>query len=245
MTITTDLPTTAKLGVPTSEIKTVDAEAVATDWLNSFAQAISKGDIDRVLTHLTDDAWWRDVLAMTWDLRSFQGQPKIKQFLSDRLESSKLSNFKLTLANVDDLYDDLAWVRGHFTFDCNIGTGSGVVRLVPVESQKGQREWKAHTFFTHLETLKDISEMSGWRRSFSPNHGKWISQRAEQMEFRDKDPEVLVVGGGQSGLDIAARLKLLGVPTLICERQARIGDQWRHRYAALCLHDVVCELVLC
>ena len=52
---------------------------------------------------------------------------------------------------------------------------------------------------------------------------------------------VLVVGGGQSGLEIAARLKLLGVSTLVCEKQARVGDQWRHRYAALCLHDVVCK----
>ena len=64
------------------------------------------------------------------------------------------------------------------------------------------------------------------------------------MEFLAHDPEVLIVGGGQSGLEIAARLKLLGVPSLIIEKQARIGDQWRHRYAALCLHDVVCESLL-
>ncbi|KAI0697450.1 FAD/NAD(P)-binding domain-containing protein [Cytidiella melzeri] len=239
MVITTDLPTTAKLGIPTSEIKSIDHGAVATEWLRSFEQAVSKGNIDGILSLLTDDAWWRDILSMTWDLRNFQGQVKIKQFLKDRLAISKLSNFKLTFSNVDDLYEDLAWLRGHFTFDCDAGAGSGVFRIVPVESKRGQREWKAHTFFTNLESLKDFPELTGWRRNFAPNHGKWIAQRQRDMEFLEKDPEVLVVGGGQSGLETAARLKLLGVSTLVCEKQARVGDQWRHRYAALCLHDVV------
>ena len=68
----------------------------------------------------------------------------------------------------------------------------------------------------------------------------WVTPR----KTHDGRPilDVLVVGGGQSGLEIAARLKLMGVPTLVCEKNERIGDNWRHRYAALCLHDVVCEL---
>ncbi|KAI0809187.1 FAD/NAD(P)-binding domain-containing protein [Irpex lacteus] len=239
MPITTDLPTTAKLGIPTSEIKNIDHEQVSRDWLNSFATNVEKGDIDGVLSRLTDDAWWRDILSLTWDLRTFQGTEKIKQFLTDRLTRSKLSNFQLSFAKVDDLYEDLAWIRGHFTFDNNVGSGSGVFRIVPVEKGDGQREWKAHNVFTNLESLKDFPEKSGWRRNFAPNHGKWVAQREQEMEFADRDPEVLVVGGGQSGLEIAARLKLLGVSTLVCEKQARIGDQWRHRYAALCLHDVV------
>lgn len=241
MPVTTELPTTAKLGIPTSEIKNIDHEQVARDWLNSFAAVVEKGDIDGVLSRLTDDAWWRDILTLTWDLRTFQGPEKIKQFLTDRLTRSKLSNFQLSFAKVDDLYEDLAWIRGHFTFDNNIGSGSGVFRLVPIDNENGQREWKAHNVFTNLESLRDFPEKSGWKRNFAPNHGKWIAQREQEMEFADRDPEVLVVGGGQSGLEIAARLKLLGVSTLVCEKQARVGDQWRHRYAALCLHDVVCK----
>ena len=52
---------------------------------------------------------------------------------------------------------------------------------------------------------------------------------------------MLVIGAGQSGLGVAARLKTLGVPTLVVEKQKRVGDQWRGRYQALCLHDPVCK----
>jgi len=51
---------------------------------------------------------------------------------------------------------------------------------------------------------------------------------------------VIIVGGCQSGLELAARLKYLGVKTLVVEREARISDRWRKRYEALCLHDPVC-----
>jgi cation diffusion facilitator CzcD-associated flavoprotein CzcO len=50
---------------------------------------------------------------------------------------------------------------------------------------------------------------------------------------------VLVVGAGQAGLAIAARLRQLKVDTLIVERWPRIGDNWRRRYHALTLHNQV------
>lgn len=46
-------------------------------------------------------------------------------------------------------------------------------------------------------------------------------------------------GAGQGGLTAAARLKMLGVKTLIIDRNERIGDNWRQRYHQLVLHDPV------
>ena len=39
--------------------------------------------------------------------------------------------------------------------------------------------------------------------------------------------------------DVGARLKRLGVPTIIVEKNERAGDSWRKRYKSLCLHDPV------
>src|SRR4051794_8671495 len=50
---------------------------------------------------------------------------------------------------------------------------------------------------------------------------------------------MLVSGAGQAGLTAHARLKMLGVPALIVDRNAAIGDNWRRRYHQLVLHDPV------
>src|SRR3546814_10827535 len=43
----------------------------------------------------------------------------------------------------------------------------------------------------------------------------------------------------QGGIALGARLKRLGVPAIIVEKNARPGDSWRKRYKSLCLHDPV------
>ena len=50
---------------------------------------------------------------------------------------------------------------------------------------------------------------------------------------------MLIVGGGQAGLSIAARLRALEVDALIVDRWPRVGDNWRRRYHALTLHNQV------
>ena len=54
-----------------------------------------------------------------------------------------------------------------------------------------------------------------------------------------KQPYCLIIGGGQGGIALGARLRQLGVPTIIVERNDRPGDSWRKRYKSLCLHDPV------
>ena len=124
-----------------------------------------------------------------------------------------------------------------FDFSTGVGKASGIARLVPTPSGK----WKAHVVYTNLESLSDFPEKIGPLRNHNPNHGKWESQRKKEMDFIDSDPVAIIIGGGQSGLEIAARLKALDVPSLVLEQNPRIGDNWRNRYEALCLHDPVCE----
>ena len=50
---------------------------------------------------------------------------------------------------------------------------------------------------------------------------------------------MLIVGGGQAGLTLAARLRTLGIDTLVLERNPRVGDNWRNRYRSLWLHNEV------
>ncbi|TFK84341.1 FAD/NAD(P)-binding domain-containing protein [Polyporus arcularius HHB13444] len=233
-TPTVNLPTLDRLGV-SAVPKDVDAKKVASLWFDSLVKNIEDKNIDGILSLFHPDAWFRDMLALTWAFRTFQGASKIRKFLEDTLSAHTLSAFKFTDATFESPYPDLAWILGRFTFETEIGACSGIFRLIPT----ADGQWTGFTFYTNLEELKDFPEKIGSLRNHLPNHGKWLAQREREKEFVDGDPTVLIVGGGQSGLDVAARLKHLDVPTLVVEKNERIGDQWRHRYQALCLHDPV------
>ncbi|KAF9459685.1 hypothetical protein BDZ94DRAFT_1380914 [Collybia nuda] len=217
----------------------LDVRQVAKTWFASFVAAVSSGDAKAVTGLFIPGSFWRDMLAFTWDFRTFSGVPAITQFLSDRLPVSRPTAFAIR----DDAYlrlqrpfPDIAWINFMFDFETSAGLSSGVARLVPTANG----EWKAYVVFTNLENLKDIPEKVGALRNQAPNHGKWESDRKREIEFEGTvQPTVLVIGGGQSGLEIAARLKVFDIPTLVVEKNPRIGDNWRNRYEALCLHDPV------
>ncbi|KAF5359790.1 hypothetical protein D9756_003005 [Leucocoprinus leucothites] len=254
------LPTLNKLGV-SSLPENIDALKIASEWFALFAEKITSGDVDGITSLLIQSSfdsalpetydqpsvYWRDLLALTWDFRSFEGTARIQKFLTDRLQSAKIS--KLTLKTTNDgeglapafaqPFPDLAWIMAFFTFETDVGLCSGVFRLVPTLDKQQQVQWKGHSIFTNLEELKNFPEKVGNLRNQNSDHGKWENLREKERSFEDSDPAVLVVGGGQSGLEVAARLKLVDVPTLVIERNERIGDNWRNRYEALCLHDPV------
>jgi hypothetical protein len=236
-----ELPTLEKLGL--SAPPEVDPTSVAQKWFEKFANNVQANDVDGILSQVVDDAFWRDILTLTWDFRTFFSRQSIKKFLDDRLASTKVSKLQLD-ANSAALwkpYPDIAWIQASFTFSTAVGTGSGILRLVPIPDG----EWKAHTIFTNLEGLHGCPELTGPLREQEPKHGTWPEKRQQERECEapDQQPLVIIVGGGQSGLELAARLKYLGIKTLVVEREARIGQLWRKRYEALCLHDTVCTFI--
>ncbi|KAI0344326.1 FAD/NAD(P)-binding domain-containing protein [Trametopsis cervina] len=228
------LPTFDNLGVAPVDAQSIDAKQVGQEWLSAFSTAVAANDIPGILATFHDKPWWRDLFALTWDLRTFFSSETISTFLTDRLALSKFKVGDLTFAEWHQPWPDLGWVCIQFEFETEVGTGHGIVRLVPTP-----QGYRALLMATNLEDLKGYPEKVGPLRDQLPSHGKWLEKRKKEQAFEDVDPEVLIVGGGQSGLDIAARLKMLGISHLIVEKNPRIGDLWRNRYEALCLHDNV------
>ncbi|KAJ6490350.1 hypothetical protein C8R47DRAFT_1273552 [Mycena vitilis] len=234
MATTNYLPTLDRLGVTIPD--ELDPRAIATAWFESFSTAVTNGNVDGVMALFAEGALWRDILALTWDFRTFHGA-NISKFLADRLVDAQMSTLKLKneYLELKRPYPDLAWIQAMFTFETRLGLGSGVFRLIPQKAGG----WKAHCMFTNLEDLKGFPEKVGPLRDSEPNHGKWEAARRRSSAFEDSEPTVLIVGGGQSGLELAARLRCLDISVLVVEKNARVGDNWRNRYDALCLHDPV------
>ncbi|KAF8510816.1 hypothetical protein BU17DRAFT_55151 [Hysterangium stoloniferum] len=231
------LPTLKKLRVEKPE--NVNPYQVAAIWLNEFSQAVASGKSDAVTRLILDDGFWRDMLALTWDFRTIRGTPSIRNLLEARLAVAKITNVRLSddrdkQPSIFDA-DGIFWIQSFFDFETSTGTCSGIFRIVPTANGP----WKAHTIYTNLEVLKGSPYKVGPNRSGESNHGQWVEQRSREIAFKDSDPKVVIIGGGQSGLDVAVRLKYQGVDSLVVERHPHIGDNWRTRYKALCLHDPV------
>ncbi|KAG6877704.1 hypothetical protein C0993_004914 [Termitomyces sp. T159_Od127] len=229
------IPTLDKLGaIVPSEL---DPTFVTWNWFSSFASCIGKTEATLKLLH--PDALWRDLLALTWDMRTLEGYEKIRALLN-KCNSPQMRGLRQKeFVQLQRPYPDLVWIVGTFEFDVDSGHCSGVFRLVPTSSG----EWKAFTIFTNLETLKDFPPAIGPFRCRRVVSGLSWAENLRCERDITKDPSVLIIGAGQSALSLAARLKYLNVPTLMVEKNARIGDSWRRRYDALCLHFPVCKFI--
>ncbi|KIK67742.1 hypothetical protein GYMLUDRAFT_36505 [Collybiopsis luxurians FD-317 M1] len=226
------IPTLDKLGV--KDLGDIDELQVTKDWFQSFSSYASSSNAESVASLFCDDAMWRDLLSLTWDMRTFDGSAKITTFLKDRLSSVNAHGFKLKeFVRLQKPFPGLTWIIAMFEFQTSSGICSGVFRLVPT----AEGPWKAYTMFTMLESFKDYPEKTGALRESRQLTGKqWKEAREKEVAFSDRDPAVLIVGAGQSALQLAARLKFLDIPTLLIEKDARVGDMWRNRYDSLSLH---------
>jgi cation diffusion facilitator CzcD-associated flavoprotein CzcO len=220
--------------------------AIANDWLSKLEHALGGGD-DRLLQSLfLPDSHWRDLLALTWGIRTLSGRNALVPGLEKYSKEAKPRNLRVDPARTPPRYATRAGtsaVEAIFSFETAVGRCSGVVRLMPDAQDRDTP--KAWTLLTSLEAINGHEERVGKLRpagqSYSRDFGgpNWLDARKAAQQYADRDPQVLVVGGGQAGLSIAARLGALQVDTLIVDRWPRIGDNWRKRYHPLTLHNQV------
>ena len=78
---------TQTIADPPSAASSSPNEAVAS-WLGPFTAAVSARDVDRILELFVEDCWWRDLIAMSWDLQTLHGAEQIRLFLKERLAVS-------------------------------------------------------------------------------------------------------------------------------------------------------------
>ena len=223
--------------------KTDDVSIAAANWLAQFESALAKPD-DRLRALFLPDSYWRDVLALSWNLQTINGADGILRELRARALDASPTGFKIDpdrAAPRRVIRAGTNNIEAIFKFETAQGRGSGILRLIP-DAADGNR-LKAWTLLTALDELKGFEEQLGDSRPRGQSYSRdfrgpnWLDLRKEAAEYAGRDPDVLVVGGGHAGLTIAARLKQLQIDTLIVDRWPRIGDNWRTRYHALTLHN--------
>ncbi len=203
-------------------------------WLDDFGAACTRGDHAASAAMFGDDSYWRDLISFTWNIKTAEGPAQIHHMLDATMPNAAPSNWKLQ----GEATEANGVTEGWFTFETATGRGRGQLRLI------GGKAW---TCLTTLQELKGFEEARGPSRPKGVEHGvhpgrqSWLEARQEEERTLGftKQPYVVVLGGGQAGIILGARLKKLGVPAIIIEKNPKPGDSWRNRYKSLCLHDPV------
>ncbi|PSJ63413.1 NAD(P)/FAD-dependent oxidoreductase [Kumtagia ephedrae] len=204
--------------------------------LEKFGAALASGDIDAAVSLFQDDCYWRDLVAFTWNIRTMEGKEQIRDMLKSRLADVGPSNW--AVAEGEDAAEADGLLEGWISFETKVARGYGQIRL---------KDGKIWTLLTTMAELKGHEEKAGFTRPLGAKHGhgkgrkSWKEEREEEIAELgfSRQPYCVIVGGGQGGIALGARLKQLGVSTIIVEKNERPGDSWRKRYKSLCLHDPV------
>ncbi|MBZ9855777.1 NAD(P)/FAD-dependent oxidoreductase [Mesorhizobium sp. CA13] len=206
----------------------------AAAWLASLSQALEAGNAPAAANLFVDDCYWRDLLTFTWNVTTMEGRDAIADMLKATLATTKPSAWQLT----GEATSDEGIIEAWFTFETAVASGQGIMRL---------RDGRCRTLFTAMTDLKGFEERKGAARPLGvrhkadPERETWSEARAREIRElgASEQPYCLVIGGGQGGIMLGARLRQLGVPSIVIEKNARPGDSWRKRYRTLVLHDPV------
>lgn len=213
---------------------TATPQARAEAWLAQFGQALSGRDMDSLKALFAEDCYWRDLVSFTWNIKTMEGRDDIAAMAEATLDTVNPTDWAVEgeATEADGIVE--AWI----TFETDTVHGKGHIRL------NDEGCW---TLMTTAQSLKGHEEHNGANRDPGVVHGadrnrvtwKEAREREESELGYETQPYCVIIGGGQGGIGLGARLKRIGVPTIIVEKNDRPGDSWRNRYKSLCLHDPV------
>ncbi|KAJ7611628.1 FAD/NAD-P-binding domain-containing protein, partial [Roridomyces roridus] len=202
---------------------------IASSWIQKFGNALQTADLEKTLSYIHPGGYFRDVLVFSWNNRCLHRHQKIEQYLKGALKTSSIANVELDFQpGLQPEYAPftehlpLCAVSAGFKFTCSAGLGRGSFSLVLTDTW----EWKALIVMMALVDIKGHEEVRDE-----------LALSVQERRKAETDPHVLIIGAGQSGLNIAARFKQMNISMLVVEDNYRVGDNWRKRYPSVVLHS--------
>lgn len=221
----------------------LDAVRQFESWLDGARDAMALGDAARFAALFAEDGFWMDYLAFTWRYRTFAGRDEIASAFERTHEQARLKGLEISSQRARPRLARRSGVdvlEGYVDYSVAAGRGTAYVRLRLDDPSGEPRIW---IMLTTLQELEGYPSLVGVDRPKGREHGagpeNWLDRRLREKRFDDREPEVVIVGGGHGGLVLGARLRQMGVDALIVEKHPRIGDNWRRRYHSLTLHNEV------
>ena len=209
-------------------------------WFAAFRTALDRRSAAELSWLFVADSHWRNLSGLSWQLATFSGQRTVATELLTRSVESRARGFRIDTSR---LLPRKAVVGGRevleaiFAFETVNGPGYGAIRLLR-EADGVARAWTISTsldFDAICAAREAAAAATSHIRDFSGPD--WLEQRQASATYDDRDPDMLIVGGGHAGISVAVEARRIGLSALVVDRMARIGDNWRLRYRGLKLHN--------
>ena len=131
---------------------TENIATTADHWLAQFEKALAESDDDLLKTLFHRDSHWRDVLALTWQIRTVNGLDAILSELRAHIGRAHPTGFRTDPDRTAPRYVTRAGtqaIEAIFRFETVKGRGCGVLRLTPdAPDTNGSDTLKAWTLLT-------------------------------------------------------------------------------------------------
>ncbi|KAK4945320.1 hypothetical protein LTR10_015479 [Elasticomyces elasticus] len=207
--------------------KSVDVDAVSSTLIEALPS----------LSHdvLLDDAIWRDSFGLTGTMRTFYTKEHVIQNWAKLVQGHGAADFSLIKGStrVVEISSSTAWIEAAFRFTTTESPATLCSGFLSIVSTGEAGTWKIWLIRTILENLTDHGDV---------DHLEPIAQQTQTGSSRlGQEPiyfDVVVVGGGQSGLATGGRLQALGVSHVVLDKNTQVGDAWGNRYESARLHTV-------
>lgn len=225
--------------VPSWISKPETLEEVATKALTSLTDALQPESPDPAKLQscfLGTQAYWRDLLALTYHFRTLKDGSIAPAMVKLKKKRGLVGRFDMVPETVGfvEVNPRLRWIHCMFTFktvnpaaEC----GGRMVLLPDImdgqdESSKNSFDWKIWSLSTWLNGYEDFPE----------NVDLLTGPGRRLDDLETIETSTFIIGGGNAGIILSARLKALGVESVILDRNPRPGDNWALRYDCMRFH---------
>jgi len=122
------------------------------EWLSSFGTALDRADYDAAVQMFEEDSYWRDLVALTWNIKTLEGKESIKTMLEATVPEAKPGLWQTE----GDVTSEKGVISSWFTFETAVSRGKGHLRL---------KDGKCWTLLTTMTELKGFEEKKGLTRT--------------------------------------------------------------------------------
>jgi hypothetical protein len=184
--------------------KSIDAESIATTWVETFNKTINSPDAAGIADLFLSESYWRDQLCLSWDFHCLNGLDKIVDQIKKSCKGSRIKSLALDkssalrspAATVLDADGKVHIVQAFLTVETDVGNGAGIVRLA-----QNDGEWKVFTLYTFLRELRGHEELIAKKRPVGVEYGErasqknWLDRRNAEKNFDEgQELAVLIIG---------------------------------------------------